>query len=73
MLGVLQNVSTASIGCLVEDISLGGARLCAEEKLVPGDCLRLAIPHFGFTAHVRVVWATTDCAGVAFPTKRSFP
>jgi hypothetical protein len=66
VLGHLSNDADESIGCLVMDISAGGAKVCAAEQLSPGETLLLSIPEFQFNADVVVVWATTDAAGLAF-------
>jgi hypothetical protein len=63
--GVL-SAGTVAISCLVEDISVGGARVCAENSVVIGDFLRLSVPELNFTAQVKVVWVTTEAAGVSF-------
>ena len=58
--------ASQSIGCLVEDISIGGAKVCAAERVLAGEQLRLSIPEFNFVAPVTVVWATVEAAGLAF-------
>jgi hypothetical protein len=58
----------ASVGCLIEDMSLGGARLCPDERLCMGDRFRLVVPELALTVPVRVVWTTADNVGVIFCT-----
>ncbi len=70
MLGTLQDAAGENVDCLVENMSLGGARVCAEERLVVGESLRLSIPEFAFTGPVRVIWETSEAAGLAFPRNR---
>ena len=56
-IGNLTNSARQSIGCLVEDISHGGAKICAAEQVLAGEQLRLSIPEFNFVAPVTLVWA----------------
>ena len=65
-IGNLTNGARESIGCLVEDVSHGGAKVCAAEQVLVGEQLRLSIPEFNFVAPVTVVWATVEAAGLAF-------
>jgi hypothetical protein len=66
VLGLLSNGAENSIGCLVIDVSAGGAKVCAAEHLSAGERLLLSIPGLGFTAEAVVVWASADAAGLAF-------
>ena len=66
VLGNLTDAAGATIGCLVEDISVGGAKVCATERLGVVDVLKLTIPEYKFTAPVRVIWTSDDDSGVAF-------
>src|SRR5688500_498102 len=65
VLGYLTD-SGVSIGCLVEDISLGGAKVCATERLLADQCFQLTIGEYNFTAPVRVIWTSDEDSGVAF-------
>ena len=65
-IGNLTNGARKSIGCLVEDVSHGGAKVCTTEHFLVGEHLRLSIPEFSFVAPVTVVWATLEFAGLAF-------
>ena len=64
------NGEQTGIGCLVENISVGGAKVCATERLSLGEGLRLSIPDLPFSCPSTVIWATQEAAGLAFP-KRS--
>jgi len=57
----------------MEDVSLGGAKLCPAEPLLVGDIYQLSIPKFDFVAPVRVIWTTEDFYGVAFCVERPLP
>jgi hypothetical protein len=66
VLGNLTDAAGATIGCLVEDISVGGAKVSATERLLAFDLLKLTIPEYELTAPVRVIWTGDDNSGVAF-------
>jgi hypothetical protein len=66
VLGTITNSAGDTVGCLVDDVSLGGARICAAERLCLGERLRLSIPEFEFSAPVAVVWSTDEASGLAF-------
>jgi hypothetical protein len=65
-IGNLTSGAGKGVGCLVEDVSHGGAKVCTAEHFLVGEQLRLSIPEFGFVAPVTVVWATLESAGLAF-------
>jgi hypothetical protein len=66
VLGNLTDTLGVSIGCLVEDILLRGAKVCATERLLADQCLQLTIGDYNFTAPVRVIWTSDEDSGVAF-------
>jgi hypothetical protein len=70
VLGRLTNDNEMSIGCLVEDISLCGARVCAAERLLAGEQLWLSVPEFEIALLATVVWSTPEGAGLAFLRSR---
>ena len=65
-LGRLSSSRSASLGCLVEDISLGGARICPGERLCVGERFWLTVAEFALTVPARVVWTNDDYVGLAF-------
>jgi hypothetical protein len=66
VLGNLTDAAGGTIGCLVENISVGGAKVSATERLMATQCLHLIIPEYKLAAPVRVIWAGDDDSGVAF-------
>jgi hypothetical protein len=66
-IGTLTRITgPGSLDCLVEDVSLGGARVYPTEQVMIGQRFRLSIRRFNFTAPIKVVWATQDGVGVMF-------
>ena len=65
-LGTLASLGCASLGCLIEDISLGGARICPDERLCVGERFSLTVAEFALTVPARVVWTNDDYVGLAF-------
>jgi hypothetical protein len=62
--GLLQDTSEPSrVFCIVENISMGGAKVAPESALaalsLDRQALRLSIPQFDFIMPVRLVWKTT--------------
>ena len=71
--GTLEYAAGEGIGCFVEDVSLGGAKICPADGLLVGDKFQLSIPQFDFIAPIRVIWTNEDFYGVAFCVERPLP
>ena len=66
-LGSLAVPGRPAIRCLVDDISLGGAKVRPVAKVQVGEGFHLLIPEFEFAAPVTVLWTTHETVGLAFP------
>ena len=71
--GTLNYAEAEAFGCFMEDVSLGGAKLCPVERLLVDDIYQLSIPKFDFVAPIRVIWTSEDFYGVAFCVERPLP
>lgn len=70
LLGEVHGCGRIHVSCVVQNLSLGGARILSESVIHNVSTLALSIPQFGFSMPVELAWTKAGQCGLAFTYDR---